>query len=230
MKKKINASGNNKQQTGTGNRALLVLFILFTCIMSFNSCSDDEATPKPRGYLRLSFPEKKYVKYDSVYPFTFEIPVYSNIGNQKEFNAETFWLNLNFPSFNGTIHLTYKSVHGNIDEFLQESYMYASKHQIKASGIEEQPIARPDDKVYGLMYDIEGNAASPFQFFLTDSTSHFIRGALYFNAVPNTDSIAPVISFIKKDIYHFIETFKWKKEDASAGLPKAVNKKQAGSK
>lgn len=209
------------------NKLVIGCWLLVVGCVLFSSCSDDDnITPKPRAYLRLTFPEKKYVKYDSVdYPFTFEIPAYSKIGNQKDYNAETFWLNLNFPSFNGTVHLTYKAVNNNINAYLQESYMYASKHQVKSSGIEEQPISKPSKKVYGLVYDIEGNAASSFQFFLTDSTKHFIRGALYFNAVPNTDSISPVLDFIKKDIYHLIETFEWKEVESSGSLPKAVHKK-----
>lgn len=200
-------------------------FLILTCI-SFVSCSDDDDTiaPKPRSYFRLSFPEKKYVTYDSVCPFTFEMPVYSHMDRDKNFGAEPCWLNLNFPTFNGTLHLSYKAVNGNIKEYLEDTYTLASKHQIKASGIEEQLISRDSNKVYGLIYEIKGNAASSIQFFLTDSTRHFIRGALYFNAIPNTDSIAPVLEFIKKDIYQMIATFKWKNAE-SGSFPKAVHKK-----
>jgi len=143
----------------------------------------------------------------------------------KSFNAETSWLNLNFPTFNGTLNLTYKALKGDLKENLEETYQYASKHQIKASGISQQAIAKDSSKVYGLIYEIKGNAASSFQFFLTDSTTHFLRGALYFNAVPNTDSISPVVKFIQKDIYHMIETFEWKKDSqSSSSLPKKKNK------
>jgi len=187
--------------------------LLMSCILLI-SCSNDEdntIAPKPRSYFRLSFPEKKYITYDSVCPFTFEMPEYSHIDRDKNFGAEPCWLNLNFPTLNGTLHLSYKAVNGNIQEYLEDTYTLASKHQIKASGIEEQLISRDSNKVYGLIYEIKGNAASSIQFFLTDSTRHFIRGALYFNSVPNTDSIAPVLEFIKKDIFQMIATFKWKK-------------------
>ena len=195
------------------------------CLL-FASCSDDEVSiPKPRAYFRLSFPEKKYVKYDADCPFTFEMPVYSKMDLDKNYNAEPCWLNLNFPTFNGTLHLSYKAVNDNINGYLQDTYTLASKHQIKASGIEEQQISKPKSKVYGLVYDIEGNAASSIQFFLTDSTKHFIRGALYFNAVPNTDSITPVVNFIRKDIYRMIETFEWKEDETSNSFAKAVHKK-----
>jgi len=201
------------------------LSLVVSCCLMLTSCGGDEVTtPKPKAYFRLSYPEKKYVKYDADCPFTFEIPVYSNVDNDKNYNAEPCWLNLNFPTFQGTLHLSYKEVKGNIEGYMADTYTLASKHQIKASGIEEQQISKPKDKVYGLIYDIEGNAASSFQFFLTDSTKHFIRGALYFNAVPNTDSIAPVVEFIKKDLFHFIDTFRWKEDAASNTFAKAVHK------
>ncbi len=204
--------------------------IIFSCFQ-FTSCSDDDVTvPKPKAYFRLSFPEKKYEKYDASCPFTFEIPSYSKMENDKNANAEPCWLNLNFPSFNGTLHLSYKAVNDNIEGYLQDTYILASKHQIKASGIETQPFSKPKSKVYGLVYEIEGNAASSIQFFLTDSTKHFIRGALYFNAVPNTDSIKPVLTFIRKDIYRLIETFEWKEDDTSNFFAKSMNKKQTRSK
>ena len=189
------------------------LLLLASCL-SLSSCGpdDDDETiaPKPRAYFRLSLPEKKYVKYDSTCPFTFEMPVYAKMGKDDNSGAEPCWLNLNFPSLNGTLHLSYKEVNGNINAYLEDTYTLASKHTVKASGIEEQVIIRDSSKVYGLIYNIGGNAASSVQFFLTDSTNHFLRGALYFNSVPNTDSIKPVVDFVRKDILHMIGTFEWK--------------------
>ncbi len=210
---------------------LLILtscFFLIFCfsIVSCNSDDDDTIAPKPKAYYRLSFPEKKYVKYDSICPFTFEMPVYSRIDNDKNYGAEPCWLNLNFPTFSGTLHLSYKVVNGNLKGYLEDTYTLASKHQIKASGIEEHLISRDSNKVYGLIYEIKGNAASSIQFFLTDSLHHFIRGALYFNAVPNSDSIAPVLEFIRKDIYQMIASFKWKDDAyASDNHRNAINSK-----
>ncbi len=208
--------------------AIYCLLPIAYCLLLTSCGSDDDDTiaPKPHAYFRLSFPEKKYVKYDSVCPFTFEMPAYSKMENDHYPGAQPCWLNLNFPTFNGTLHLSYKPVNGNIKGYLEDTYTLASKHQVKASGIEEQLISRPESKVYGLVYDIEGNAASSIQFFLTDSTKHFIRGALYFNVAPNTDSISPVVNFIRKDIYHLIETFEWKDAETVSGSgSKAVNKK-----
>ena len=197
--------------------------IITSCFLILPSCGDDDddiVAPKPRAYYRLNFPEKKYMKYDSACPFTFDIPTYSKIENDKHSTAEPCWLNLNFPSFNGTLHLTYKPVNNNIDNYIKDSYTLSSKHQVKASGIKEQIVLRDTSKVYGLIYDIEGNTATSFQFFLTDSTKHFIHGALYFNAVPNTDSISPVINFLKKDIYYMINTLEWK-DNVTPVSPKA---------
>jgi gliding motility-associated lipoprotein GldD len=206
-----------------------ISFIFLIFCFSLVSCDgEDDATiaPKPRSYFRISFPEKKYIKYDSVCPFTFDIPAYSRMDRDRNYGAEPCWLNLNFPSFNGTLHLSYKPVNGNIKQYLEDTYSLAAKHQIKASGIEEHLISRDSSKVYGLIYEIKGNAASSIQFFLTDSTHHFLRGALYFNVAPNIDSIAPVLEFIKKDINQMISTFEWKNDLKESGRSfKAVNKK-----
>ena len=221
----------------TKNQALSIIsciLILISCIFlpSCGSDDDDAIVPKPHAYFRLKYPEKKYVMYsDSLYPFTFEIPEYSKMEIRKGPDAKTGWLNLNFPSFNGTINFTYKYVDGDLEDNLKETYDYVNKHQVKASGIQEKVVSIDSVKVYGLIYEIGGNAASSIQFFLTDSTKNFIRGALYFNAVPNTDSIAPVVEYVRQDIYHLINTFKWKnKTGVSSSLPKAVNKKQGRSK
>lgn len=221
-------------QIFSGINYFSAVFICGALSMTLMACGGDEDTiaPKPRAYFRVAFPEKEYVVYDSVCPFTFEKPVYSYIEPDRNSRAEPCWINLNFPKFQGTLHLSYKPVNNNIREYLEDTYTLASKHQIKASGIEEQLIAKDSDKVYGLIYRIKGNAASSVQFFLTDSVHHFIRGALYFNAAPNTDSIAPIVEFIEKDIQRMITTFKWKNgvNLASGSLPEAVHKKQDRSK
>ena len=192
------------------------LFLSYSC----GNNEDDIISPKPRTHIPLSLPEKKYIKYTGDCPFTFEIPSYSTMLVDKDLRAEPCWLNLDFPSFQGRLHLSYKPVNANVEGYLEQTYTMAAKHQIKASGIEEQLVSKTAAHVYGLVYNIEGNAASSIQFFLTDSTHHFIRGALYFNAVPNTDSIKPVIDFIQKDIQHLIETFEWK-DQAIAVSPKS---------
>lgn len=210
------------------------ILILMSCIFlpACGGDDDDTIAPKPHAYFRLSFPaEKKYVKYDAECPFSFEMPDYAKVEKDKNYNAEPCWINLNYLPFNGTLHLSYKQVNGNIQGYLEDTYTLASKHQIKASGIETKLVSRDSSKVYGLIYEIGGNAASSIQFFLTDSTKHFIRGALYFNVSPNTDSIAPVLEYIRKDIYHMIDTFEWKDDTSVSGsLPKSMNKKQSGSK
>ena len=194
-------------------KKFVVIFLFSGILTSCESGDDEVISPKPRTYFRLSFPSKSYTLYDPAdCPFRFEIPVYAKMNVDNEPRAEPCWLNLDFPSFNGRLHLSYKPVNGNINGYLEQTYSMTAKHQIKASGIEEQLVSKAAGNVYGLIYNIGGNAASSIQFFLTDSTHHFIRGALYFNAAPNTDSIKPVVEFVRKDIQHLIETFEWKNQ------------------
>jgi gliding motility-associated lipoprotein GldD len=125
--------------------------------------------------------------------------------------SEPFWVNIDFPQFNGKIHISYKPVNNNLTQYLEDARTFVLKHIPKADAIDDSLVYRPEDKVYGLVYYIDGmQAASSCQFFVTDSSTHFLRGALYFNVTPNNDSLAPVIGFIQEDIRHMIKTFKWK--------------------
>ena len=191
---------------------LLFIPVLIGC---FSSCEDDEDkiySPKPRGYFRIDFPEKNYRIFDSICPYTFEIPVYSRIVQDKHKGAEPCWLNLEFPQFKATIHLSYKAITSDstLNRFLEDSRDFAVRHQIKATGLEESVVIRDSAKVYGLVYDIAGNTASSVQFYLTDSTKHCLRGSLYFNTVTNIDSLKIVIDFIRQDIIRMVQTCKWK--------------------
>lgn len=194
--------------------SLKYILIITILLAAFSSCEEDEDkifSPKPRGFFRINFPEKNYRVYDSICPYTFEIPTYSKIVQDKHKGAEPCWLNLEFPQFRATLHLSYKDVlDTNLNQYLEDSRDFAIRHQIKATGLEESVVIRDSAKVYGLVYDIAGNTASSVQFYLTDSTKHFLRGALYFNTVTNIDSLKIVIDFIREDILHMVQTCKWK--------------------
>ena len=174
-----------------------------------NACQPSY-TPKPRGYLRIDFPAKEYVLFDSVCPYTFEYPSYGKIVPDTDYNTEPCWINIEFPDFDGAIHISYKDVNQNLDKFVEDSRELTYKHTIKADAIKETVYNNPEQKVHGILYDIKGNAASNIQFYLTDSTTHFLRGSLYFNVQPDKDSLAPVISFFREDIIHLVESFAWK--------------------
>jgi gliding motility-associated lipoprotein GldD len=188
----------------------LAAFFLLTILAS---CGDENYTPKPRGYFRIELPKKEYRLLDSIYPYRFEYPVYANLTPDLLSLQEKNWINVEFPTFRGRVHISYKHVDNKemLDQFLEDSRTLAMKHIPKASSIEQTSFGNPSEKVYGLIYNIKGvGAASPFQFYVTDSTHHFLRGALYFDAVPNNDSLLPVIDFVKKDIDHLIRTIQWK--------------------
>ena len=190
------------------NQSVLTFTIL--CFIVLAACKNDYY-PKPKGYFRIDLPEKEYIKFDSLYPYSFEYPVYAKVLPDNHPQAEKYWINITYPQFNGTLYLSYKSIDTNLNKYLEDTRTMVMKHIPKASSIENQQYQNDISKVYGLTYTISGvAAASPYQFYLTDSTDHFVRGALYFNTVPNNDSLAPVIAFLKEDIQHMIETFEWK--------------------
>lgn len=187
---------------------LCVIIIFFSC--------NSEYTPRPKGYPRVVFPNKEYQSFSSEFcPFTFDYPKYAEISRDTIF-LDTIpdnpcWLNINFPDFAGTIYLSYKPIDkkNSLEQLVEDAHKMTFKHTVKAESIEAQNINTPNN-VYGLFYDVGGNAASSVQFFVTDSTQHCLRGALYFNTQTNADSLAPVIDFVKKDVVNLINTLKWK--------------------
>lgn len=197
-------------------------FLTFALVVSFAGCdSDDEVfSPKPRGYFRINFPEKSYRIYDSICPYRFEIPVYARMNQDKHNGANPCWLNLEFPKYKATVYLSYNAVNNDIGKFLEDAHDIANRHQVKATGLDEITVLRDSAKVYGLVFDIAGNTASSVQFYLTDSTKHFLRGSLYFYSAPNIDSLRIVVDFIKKDILHLINTTSWKTDAVVTGVKK----------
>ena len=188
------------------------LYILSALFFFFNYSCKKEYTPKPRGYFRISFQEKTYHKLDSVgLPYSFEIPDYSKIVPDDDRLVEPYWVNLLVPKHKAELHISYKKVGNNLSQLLEDSHKLAYNHAIRADAINEKIFVNPEKKVYGTIYMIEGNVASPIQFYLTDSTHNFLRGALYFREVPNIDSLRPVIDFIRPDIIRLIETTEWKR-------------------
>lgn len=194
---------------------IVVIFFFVMAFIFANSCKE-KYTPKPRSYFRIDFPEKSYHQITESYPYSFEIPDYSYIEQDSDNPDKPFWTNIEVPSNKAEIHISYFTLNETekgkkilLNELLEESRTLAYKHSIKADAITEQVFVNERKRVYGLIYKIEGNAASPFQFFLTDSTTHFLRGALYIRDVPNIDSLKPVIDFLEPDVIRLIESASW---------------------
>lgn len=191
-------------------KLFVITFIVFGFLIILPSGCSSDYVPKPRGFFRIELPEREYRDLDSIFPYTFEYPVYARISNDLNSPDQPYWINVDFPSFKARVHLSYKAVNNDLELFAEDSHSLVMKHIPKASAIEEIRIDDKINDIHGIIYDIRGTgAASPYQFYITDSTHHFLRGALYFNTLPNNDSLAPVIEFIKLDIMHMIETTRW---------------------
>ncbi|MDR1153221.1 MAG: gliding motility lipoprotein GldD [Bacteroidales bacterium] len=194
----------------SGSTSLFGFWFLVFGLMLF-SCRQNY-TPKPHAYYRIDFPEKEYRLYDSIYPFTFEYPVYGTVTPDTRPTSGPYWVNIEFPEYRGTIYLTYLKIERNFDLFIEHNWKMIFKHIAqKADAVDQHEYENPDLKVYGTIYDIKGNAASSVQFYVTDSVRNFLRGSLYFSAKPNQDSLAPVITFFREDIIHLMESIEWKK-------------------
>lgn len=180
------------------------VFLLLFVIGLVTSCKED-VLPKPKAQLRLEYKIPEYKTNDPGCPYKFEI---SDMANIKTNNK--CWVNINYPTLNASIDITYRNINHNLKELFIESEKLTFKHAIKADEISSVPYVNKAKKVYGGIYEVTGNAASPIQFHATDSVKNFITGALYFNVRPNYDSIKPAINYIQKDIIHLMETLEWK--------------------
>ena len=199
----------------------------FSIVCLFFLSCNSVYTPKRRGYFKIDFPKHEYRVFDQPgFPYTFEYPVYANVLKDSSFfdtvPENPYWINVDFPRFNGRIYISYKAIGPNKFEKLREdAFKMTFKHSLKASSIDQTVIQTPNG-VGGIYFDVGGNAATANQFFLTDTTRNFLRGALYFDTAPNEDSLGIVNQFLEKDMQHLINTFKWR--NASGATAAATRK------
>lgn len=184
--------------------------VLLVAIVSLASCEEENIFPKPMGYYRIDLPkERVYKTYEGDCPYSFEYPNYSAVVTQGNCNNNVY-----FPTLGATVYGTFLKLTDspNNDFFYHSEFSrkLAYEHRIKADRIEEETVVNDSAGVYGVIYSIDGNVASNYQFFLTDSNENFYRGSLYFNTAPNIDSVKPVLAHLREDINHLIHTFSWK--------------------
>ena len=176
---------------------------LYSCEVGF--------LPKPRGYNKIYLPKHEYYKLKDGFPFSFEVSKKAEVNNNTIYKNEPYWIDLFYPDFNAEINITYKKIRKDkkdLMEFVNDTYKLINKHQIKASAIKETVIQTTSGK-HATIIELSGEVPTQFQFHITDSSSHFLRGALYFNTATKNDSLAPIINFIKIDIIHLINTLEW---------------------
>ncbi len=185
------------------------LLCIALCIACLTACRHEQ-TPKPRGYYRIEFPAKTYRQLNAQLPYDFLIPVYAFVTPDLLNPDQKEWITLEIPRNHAQIHISYKRVENNLAQLIEESRSLVYKHEQKASSIDEQLFIHSSKRMYGMLYTLKGNAASPMQFYLTDSVNHFIRAALYIKEIPNFDSLRPVIKFLSEDVIRMMESTEWK--------------------
>ncbi|MDY4149223.1 MAG: gliding motility lipoprotein GldD [Paludibacteraceae bacterium] len=185
---------------------LFLPFLLWSCAKP--------AAPKPYGYVRFTMPDTCYTPFslhrpdNQDYPYNFLLSGNAVVQSRTQ-KGEHYWINIFYPSLNATVHCSYKPVRGNLRELTNDAIEFVYKNASHATSIPEQAYSHPEERVYGVFFDLEGNTASPYQFFLTDSTTHFFRASVYCNCRPNADSLAPIHQYLRQDMIHLIESFQW---------------------
>jgi gliding motility-associated lipoprotein GldD len=186
--------------------------ILFTTVLLISAGCTPDYLPKPKGYNRLDLPDRSFTALPDSLPYTFEISTAARIYRDSSYIAERYWIDLFYPDIVANVQITYKNLHQDqelLQELVTDAYKLTSKHQIKAYSIEESILKTPSGKTV-VVAELEGEVPSQFQFFTTDSTENFLRGALYFRTSTKNDSLAPAIEYMKVDIMHMLNTLEWK--------------------
>ncbi len=184
--------------------------VLLAGLALTSGCADDY-TPKPKGYNRIDLPTAQYQLLQTHHPYIFEHSTYAVILKDSSRIAEPHWIDIYYPEFKANIQLTYKNFYQDPQKFkdlVEDARRLTSRHQIKAYAIEETQVKTPTG-ITASVFELEGEVPSQFQFYLTDSTEHFFRGALYFRIATANDSLAPVIEYLKKDAVHLLNTLHW---------------------
>jgi gliding motility-associated lipoprotein GldD len=172
------------------------------------SCQDDDALPKPKAYLALKYPDAKYYQVDLDCAYSFKINSIAKLKNDRY--RKNCWYDITYPLLDGSIYISYYPVEGNLRSLITDAQKLPLSHETKADAILSTTYINDEHQTYGLFYEVEGNAASQAQFYLTDSLNHFATGSIYFNAKPNYDSLLPAADYLKKDMRKIMESMKWK--------------------
>ncbi len=189
-------------------RVLKISGILF--LSGFLWSCEKAYIPRPYGYFRVDLPAQTYRTIDTLnLPYRFDLSESATLISRNT-DGEKYWIDIIYPKLNASIYCSYKPVTNNLIDLTEDARKIVYKHSIRADGIGERVFDNTEKNVHGILYDLKGNTASSVQFTLTDSIRHFVRGALYFNNVPNKDSIAPMVEFIREDIVRMMESFEWK--------------------
>lgn len=173
----------------------------------FQACTEDPV-PKPHGYFRIDLPDQSYTLWQETGVLSAERPEYSTVHETRRSEGSR-WYDLAFPGQRGIVHLTWSPVNDQLDQMIEDAHTFKDKHGSVAARIRSGRILRDSSRVFGTYFEVDGDAASPMVFYLTDSTDNFLYGALYFNRRPNADSLAPVTDRIRADIKHLAETLEW---------------------
>ncbi|MGB3777662.1 MAG: gliding motility lipoprotein GldD [Tunicatimonas sp.] len=190
-----------------------IFLVTVIALLGLAACTPDYV-PKPNGFNRIDLPAHAYVSLPDTFPYDFEYSQQAKLYPDTSYRAEPYWLNIYYPDYAANIQLTYKAVNNDrqrLESLLEDAYQLTANHQIKASSIDEAVVGTPSGKK-ALVAELTGEIPSQFQFYITDSTQHFLRGALYFRTATANDSLAPVIEYIKADMIHLLNTLEWRGE------------------
>ena len=185
------------------------IVLIIPVILGLVACGETYL-PKPPGYNRIDLPDHDFQQLKEGYPYELEYSIHSQVEADSFNIEEEDCINLHYVEFGAKVHLTYKRIGEGVSfqKLSNDAFQLTAKHQIKAYGIQESVALTPEGYT-GVIAELTGEVPTQFQFFVTDSTENFLRGALYFNTAMKNDSLAPVIEYIKVDMAHLMNSVKF---------------------
>ncbi|MBX2843503.1 MAG: gliding motility lipoprotein GldD [Flammeovirgaceae bacterium] len=193
-----------------------VFAYLFLVALLINSCGEPVYLPKPRGFHKIELPQHEYETLPLGYPYSFEYSKHSQVIPDSSFMTEKYWIEVYYPEYDARLTISYKAVNNNIDSLVElsnDSHRLTTKHHVKATAIDDYVTKTPNG-ITAVVFELEGDVPSQFQFYATDSTENFFRAALYFPTATKNDSLKPIIEYVKIDMVHMLNTLKWQDVNA----------------
>jgi len=184
-------------------------FLIITIVLLAVSCTEPSYTPKPPTYLRLELPEPTYANYDDSCSYNFNLSQLYKVSNAPDQMPGTCHKRIDLGPLNGTAYIRYWDMRQPLAYYVNSANDEIDKHKLKADNIVNETILRSKDRVFGSFFELQGDVATPFQFYLTDSTSRFLYCEVLFNSTPNYDSLRPSLDYLKRDLDEFVNTLNW---------------------
>ena len=184
----------------------IIISLFFFTLIIF-SCNEPNL-PKQNGFFRIEFKEPYYSVYEEIdTPFKFYYN--SSSTNLDQIGSDQFLFD--YKDLNLSLNLSFYNINSSqdLEKKARDFSLILDTHTKKSNGVILREYDNDNKSIFGKLYEIKGDVASPLQFYLTDSVSNFISGSVNLKFKSNYDSIYPSIQYVKNDVLVLFESINW---------------------